>query len=73
MDSSNRPIPPPIQVYRPQLTSVLSILHRMTGVALAVGAVLFPVWLTLIAYYAEFLIVSLELLSGVWGRLFLFL
>lgn len=73
MDSANRPVSPHIQVYKPQLTSVLSILHRMTGVALAIGAVLFAVWLTLIAYDAEFLIVSLELLSGVWGRLFLFL
>ncbi|HUY68735.1 MAG TPA: succinate dehydrogenase, cytochrome b556 subunit [Alphaproteobacteria bacterium] len=32
-----RPLSPHLQVYRPQLTSVLSILHRLTGVALALG------------------------------------
>lgn len=39
-----RPLSPHLQVYRPQMTSMLSILHRMTGVALAVGTILF-VWL----------------------------
>src|SRR5262249_1018650 len=34
----HRPLSPHLQVYRPQLTSVLSILHRATGIALSVGA-----------------------------------
>ena len=38
-----RPLSPHLQVYRPQLTSVLSITHRATGVALAVGTLLL-VW-----------------------------
>ena len=29
-----RPLSPHLQIYRPQLTSVLSILHRATGIAL---------------------------------------
>ena len=32
-----RPLSPHLQIYRPQITSVLSILHRITGVALTVG------------------------------------
>lgn len=40
-----RPLSPHIQVYRPQLTSVLSITHRATGVALAVGTLLLVWWL----------------------------
>lgn len=40
-----RPRSPNIQIYRPQLTSVLSILNRLTGVVLSVGAVLLVVWL----------------------------
>lgn len=32
-----RPLSPHLQVYRPQMTSVLSILHRFAGVVLAVG------------------------------------
>src|SRR5256885_16684333 len=35
-----RPLSPHLQVYRPQLTSVLSITHRATGVALAAGTLL---------------------------------
>src|SRR5574337_503462 len=40
-----RPRSPDIQIYRPQLTSVLSIAHRMTGVLLSVGSVLLVAWL----------------------------
>jgi succinate dehydrogenase / fumarate reductase cytochrome b subunit len=43
--SSRRPLSPHLQVYRPQLTSVLSILHRLTGVALAFGTLLLAWWL----------------------------
>lgn len=45
MISDPRPLSPHLQIYRWQLTSVLSILHRMTGVALAVGAILLVSWL----------------------------
>ena len=45
MATNNRPLSPHLQVYRPQITSVLSILHRITGVALAVGAPLLVWWL----------------------------
>jgi succinate dehydrogenase / fumarate reductase, cytochrome b subunit len=44
MISDPRPLSPHLQIYRWQLTSVLSILHRMTGLALAVGAVLLVSW-----------------------------
>ena len=39
-----RPLSPHLQVYRPQLTSVLSILHRATGIALSVGAIYLATW-----------------------------
>ncbi len=45
MSAGQRPLSPHLQVYRPQLTSVLSILHRITGVALAVGTLLLVWWL----------------------------
>ncbi len=41
---TNRPLSPHLQVYRWQLTSVLSILHRATGIALAVGALYLATW-----------------------------
>ena len=40
-----RPMSPHIQVYRPQITSVLSITHRITGVGLALGLLLLVWWL----------------------------
>ncbi len=45
MTADNRPLSPHLQVYRWQLTSVLSILHRACGVALGAGAVLLVWWL----------------------------
>ena len=50
MAQVERPLSPHLQIYRPQLTSVLSILHRVTGVALGVGALLFAWWLLAAAH-----------------------
>jgi succinate dehydrogenase / fumarate reductase cytochrome b subunit len=36
---NERPLSPHLQVYKPQMTSVLSITHRATGVALIVGTI----------------------------------
>ncbi|MGE0333917.1 MAG: succinate dehydrogenase, cytochrome b556 subunit [Gammaproteobacteria bacterium] len=41
----SRPLSPNIQIYRPQLTSVLSIAHRITGVFLSASAVVLVIWL----------------------------
>jgi succinate dehydrogenase / fumarate reductase cytochrome b subunit len=45
MANNNRPLSPHLQIYKPQLTSMLSILHRITGAGLAAGAILVAVWL----------------------------
>lgn len=49
METNHRPLSPHLQVYRPQWTSVLSILHRTTGVLLSIGTVLMVVWLVALA------------------------
>ena len=41
-----RPLSPNIQIYRPQLTSVLSIANRITGVILSLGVVGLVIWLS---------------------------
>jgi succinate dehydrogenase / fumarate reductase cytochrome b subunit len=43
MSSANRPLSPHLQVYRPQVTSILSISHRVMGIALSVGTLML-VW-----------------------------
>jgi succinate dehydrogenase / fumarate reductase cytochrome b subunit len=45
MAHDSRPLSPDLQIYRPQLTSVLSISHRVTGIALSVGTLLLISWL----------------------------
>ena len=40
-----RPLSPHLTIYRPQLTSISSILNRLTGISLLVAAVLFVWWL----------------------------
>jgi succinate dehydrogenase / fumarate reductase cytochrome b subunit len=45
MASDHQPLSPHLGIYRWQLTSVLSILHRVTGIALAVGAILLVSWI----------------------------
>ena len=40
-----RPLSPHLQVYKPQITSVLSIMNRATGIALSVGTLLMVWWL----------------------------
>ena len=44
-----RPLSPHLQVYRPQLTSVMSIMHRTSGVVLATGSLLVALWLVALA------------------------
>jgi len=40
-----RPISPHLQIYRPMLTMMMSIVHRITGAALYFGMVLLAWWL----------------------------
>ena len=72
MTSQNRPLSPHLQVYRPQLTSILSIVHRMTGVALAAGMLLLVYWLVSVAAGAEAYETARALIGSIFGRLLLF-
>lgn len=45
MAARSRPLSPHLQIYRPQLTSVLSISHRLTGIGLMVGTLMLTAWL----------------------------
>lgn len=40
-----RPLSPHLQIYKPQITSALSIFHRVTGCALSAGTLLLVWWL----------------------------
>ena len=49
-----RPISPHLQVYKPQITSVLSIFHRITGVALTFGLILLVAWIFTLSLGEEY-------------------
>jgi succinate dehydrogenase / fumarate reductase cytochrome b subunit len=71
MASTDRPLSPHIQVYRPQITSVLSIVHRITGVALTLGTLLLTWWLVSAAYGPEAFETCQAFLGSWFGHLVL--
>lgn len=50
---SERPLSPHISIYKPQISSVMSIMHRMSGIVLAAGSLLIMLWLWAGAYSQE--------------------
>ena len=44
--SAARPLSPHLQIYKPMLTMMMSIMHRITGVGLYFGIILLVWWLT---------------------------
>jgi len=72
MSAENRPLSPHLQVYRPQLTSVLSFMHRFTGSGLAVGTLLLVYWLVAVASGPDAYETAQNLIGSFIGRLFLF-
>ena len=44
-----RPLSPHLQVYRPQLTTIMSIGHRASGIVLATGTLVLAAWLIALA------------------------
>ena len=73
MASHPRPIAPHLQVYRPQLTSFTSILHRITGSFLALGIVALIYWLIAAATSAEAFDQVQVIAGSIVGRIALFL
>ena len=71
MPSGNRPLSPHLQVYRPQLTSILSILHRITGVVIWAGAVMMTYWIASATYGPEAFARAQWFLGSWFGRLVL--
>jgi succinate dehydrogenase cytochrome b subunit len=67
-----RPLSPHLTIYRPMLSMMMSIVHRMTGVALYAGSLLLAWWLLAVAAgpnaYATFQSVA----SSFIGRVVLF-
>lgn len=61
-----RPLSPHLQIYKPQISSVLSICHRITGAALAAGTLVLVAWLWAAAYDGEYFRLWQDVF-GHWG------
>lgn len=71
MSNLDRPLSPHLSIYRWPITMALSILHRMTGVALSLGFVMLAVWLFDIASGADAYAVFMKYMDTLIGKLLL--
>jgi succinate dehydrogenase / fumarate reductase cytochrome b subunit len=68
-----RPLSPHLQVYRPQLTSMLSIANRLSGIAISVGTLLLVWWLVASAGSPKGFAAMQGFMGSWFGLLLLFL
>ena len=50
MSKEGRPLSPHLTIYRWPITMILSILHRVSGLALTMGLIVFVIWLGAVAF-----------------------
>lgn len=70
--ADRRPLSPHLQIYAPRINMIMSIFHRITGVALYVGTLLLVWWLIAAATGPEYFAFVAGLLDSVVGRIVLF-
>ncbi len=67
-----RPLSPHLSIYKPMLTTMMSIMHRITGMALYFGMALFVWWLFAAAHSPEYFDFVQGFIGSWFGRLVLF-
>ena len=67
-----RPLSPHLQIYRLPLPAVMSIMHRISGAALASGTVLMVLWLVMLAAGADWFALAAGALAHPLGKFVLF-
>lgn len=70
---ANRPLSPHLQIYKLMFTMMMSIMHRLTGIGLYFGALLFIWWLMAAASGPAYFQWVSELFSSIFGQLILLL
>jgi len=68
----NRPLSPHLQIYKPMLTMMMSIVHRITGAALYFGTLLLVWWLIAAAAGPNAYATLQWFMESLLGRLILF-
>jgi succinate dehydrogenase / fumarate reductase cytochrome b subunit len=67
-----RPLSPHLQIYKPMLSMMMSIMHRITGAALFFGTILFVWWLSAAAHSDGYFDLVQGFFGHWFGRLILF-
>ena len=70
--SRQRPLSPHLQVYKPQLTSILSILHRGTGIVLSIGSIFLVSWILVLTLGESAYQIYSQLVNNWFGKLVIF-
>lgn len=73
VNRGNRPLSPHLTIYRPQLTSMTSILTRITGNALLVAALLIVWWFLAAATSPEYFATADAVITSWFGDLVMLL
>tara|TARA_B100000287_G_C20220453_1_gene617807 strand:+ start:223 stop:609 length:387 start_codon:yes stop_codon:yes gene_type:complete len=73
MKKQNLPLSPHLQIYKPQITSILSISHRITGVSLNFSLVILVFGIFSLSLGEVYFKFFLEIISSVPVKLILFL
>jgi succinate dehydrogenase / fumarate reductase cytochrome b subunit len=73
MARAERPLSPHLQIFRWYFTMALSIAHRATGIALALGLILFTWWLLALAHGPDAFAIVQGVIDSWFGALMLFL
>ena len=69
---AERPLSPHLQIYRPLINMMMSIVHRMTGAALYFGTILLVWWLTAAATGAHYFAYVSSIAGSLPGKVVLF-
>ena len=70
---AERPLSPHLQIYRPMLTMMMSIAHRISGASLAIGFLLLAWWLLAVSTGPEAFATVDAFFGSLLGRFLLFM
>ena len=71
-ETQDRPLSPHITIYRPQLNSILSIMHRITGVALSISLLIIIGYFVSLILGEKVFIIFFNFINSIIGKLILF-
>ena len=63
MKKNNRPLSPHLTIYKPQITSIMSISHRVSGVFQSFGTVVIFISILMLLKHVNIFLISVDFLK----------